>query len=208
MKINVKKCAVLRCTRSRSVSSIQHNYTLSAHEIAIKECHVYLCVEIDLKWSSHIQTISLPVFYFMKRNLYNCSADIKRTAYLGQLWSMLPQSGILIIMLIYRKVQFNGYNILFYYCFTVTSTVLYRASSITALLSTLEIPTLEQRCQSSRLTLVYKIINNLLPISVPSYYHHTQFHTRQHHRDHFILPQATLSCHLYKYSFYPRTIKD
>ena len=82
MKINVKKCAVLRCTHSRSVSSIQHNYTLSAHEIAIKECHVYLCVEIDLKWSSHIQTISLPVFYFMKRNLYNCPADIKRTAYL------------------------------------------------------------------------------------------------------------------------------
>ena len=78
-------------------------------------------------------------------------------------------------------------------------------ASITALLSTLEIPILEQRRQSSRLTLFYKIINNLLPISVPSYYHHTQFHTRQHHRDHFILPQATLNT--YKYSFYPRTIK-
>ena len=58
----------------------------------------------------------------------------------------------------------------------------------------------------SMLTLFYKIINNFLPISVPSYYHHTQFPTRQHHRDHFILPQATLNT--YKYSFYPRTIKD
>ena len=81
-----------------------------------------------------------------------------------------------------------------------------RTSSITALLSTLEITTLEQFHQSSRLTLFYKIINNLLPISVPSYYHHTQFHTRQHHRDHFILPQGTLNT--YKYSFYRRTIKD
>jgi len=56
------------------------------------------------------------------------------------------------------------------------------------------------------LTLLYKIINNLLPIPVPSYYHHTQFPTRQHHRDHFILPQVTLNT--YKYSFYPRTIED
>ena len=46
-----------------------------------------------------------------------------------------------------------------------------RTSSVTALLSTLEIPTLEQRRQSSRLTLFYKIINNFLPISVPSYYY-------------------------------------
>jgi len=74
-----------------------------------------------------------------------------------------------------------------------------RNSSIKALLSNLEIPTLEQRHQSSRLTLFYKIISYLLPISAPSYYHHTQFPTRQHHRDHFILPQATLNT--YKYSF-------
>ena len=53
----------------------------------------------------------------------------------------------------------------------------------------------------------FSIINNLLPISVSSYnYHHTQFHTRQHQRDHFILLQDTLNT--YKYSFYPRTIKD
>ena len=39
-------------------------------------------------------------------------------------------------------------------------------SSITASLSTLEIPTLEQWCQSLRLTLFYNIINNLLPISI------------------------------------------
>ena len=45
MKINANKCAVLRCTCS--LSPIQHNYTLSGHEIAIKERNVYLGVEID-----------------------------------------------------------------------------------------------------------------------------------------------------------------
>ena len=85
MKINVDKCAVLRYTHS--LSPIQHNYTLSGHEIASKECFIYLGVEIDnnLKWSSHIQTISnksTKVLNFIKRNLYNCPADTKRTAYL------------------------------------------------------------------------------------------------------------------------------
>ena len=35
-----------------------------------------------------------------------------------------------------------------------------KATSVTSLLSYIEIPTLEQRCQSSRLILLYKIINN------------------------------------------------
>ena len=35
MKVNVDKCAVLWCTRS--MSPIQHNYTLSGHEIVIKD---------------------------------------------------------------------------------------------------------------------------------------------------------------------------
>ena len=35
-----QKCAVLRCTHS--LSPIQHKYTLSGHEIAIKDRHVYI----------------------------------------------------------------------------------------------------------------------------------------------------------------------
>ena len=72
-----------------------------------------------------------------------------------------------------------------------------RTTSVTSLLSVLNIPTLQQRCQLSRLTLFYKIIK---------YYQRTQFHTRQHHPNHFTLPQVTLNT--YKYSFYSRTIKD
>ena len=65
-----------------------------------------------------------------------------------------------------------------------------RTISVTSLLSTLNIPTLQQRRQSSRLTLFYKIINNSLPISIPAHFQRTQFHTRQHHLN---LPQATLN---------------
>ena len=85
MKVNVEKCAVLRFTCS--LSPILYDYTLASHYIAIKRLHTYLGVGIDsnMTWSSHIQTISnksTKVLNFIKRNLYNCPPDTKRTAYL------------------------------------------------------------------------------------------------------------------------------
>ena len=85
MKINVKKCALLRCTHS--LSPILYDYTLANHNIAIKRLHTYLGIGIDsnMTWSSHIQTISnksTKVLNFIKRNTYNCPPDTKRTAYL------------------------------------------------------------------------------------------------------------------------------
>ena len=78
-----------------------------------------------------------------------------------------------------------------------------RHTSVASLLSSLNIPTLQHRQNSSRLSLFYSIVNNLLPINIPSQYQRTQFHTRNHHPT---LPQASLNS--FKYSFYPRTIRD
>ena len=74
-----------------------------------------------------------------------------------------------------------------------------RTASVTSTLSSLNLSTLQQHCKSSRLTLLYQIINNILLISIPSYYRKTHSHTRQYHQNHFILPQATLNT-TYKYS--------
>ena len=81
-----------------------------------------------------------------------------------------------------------------------------RTASVTSMLSSLNISTLQQCHKSPRLTLFYQIINNTLPISIPSYYQRTHSYTRQYHQNHFILPQSTFN--IYKYSFYPRTIKE
>ena len=85
MKINVDKCAVLRCTHS--LNPIQYTYTLSGHNLNIKKSHTYLGVANDntMSWSSHIQTVSkraTKVLNFIKQNLNNCPSDTKRTAYL------------------------------------------------------------------------------------------------------------------------------
>ena len=85
MKLNVDKCAILRCTRSQI--PIQYVYTLMDCNLDVKRLHTYLDVEIDntMSWSSHIQTVSnraTKVFNFVKRNLGNCPASTKRIAYL------------------------------------------------------------------------------------------------------------------------------
>ena len=159
-----------------------------------------------MSWSSHIQTVSnraTKVLNFIKQNLNNCPSDTKRTAYLTLVRPIMEYA---------TPVWDPYYNTDIYKLEKVQRRAArwilsdYSRNSVTSLLSSLSIPTLQQRHQSSRLTLFYKIINNTLPISIPSHYQRTQFCTRQHHPNHFILPQATLNT--YKYSFYPRTVKD
>ena len=104
---------------------------------------------------------------------------------------MPPLFGILIIILIF---------------ISSARWVLSEYFSVTSMLSSLNISTLQQHRKSSRLTLFYEIISNTLPISIPSYYQRTYSYTRHYHQIHFILHQATINT--YKYSFYPRTIKE
>ena len=55
MKLNIDKCAVLRCT----CSPIPIQYTLMGHNLEIKKLYTYLGVGIDntMSWSSHIQMV-------------------------------------------------------------------------------------------------------------------------------------------------------
>jgi len=138
-----------------------------------------------------------------KRNLCNCPLDTKRTGYLtlvrpimeyaASFWDPYYNTDIYKL----EKVQSRAAQ------WIVSD---YSRNSVTSFLSSLGMPTLQQRRKVSRLTLFYKIINNTLPIFIPSHYQRTQYYTRRYHPNHFILPQATLN--IYKFSFYPRTVKD
>ena len=57
MKLNVDKCALLRCTRSQT--PIQYVYTLIDCNLHVKRLHTYLGVVMDntMSWSPHIQTV-------------------------------------------------------------------------------------------------------------------------------------------------------
>ena len=115
-----------------------------------------------------ISNRSIKVLNFIKRNLYNCPPNTKRIAYLTlvrpimeyatSVWDPYYNTDI------YKseKVQRRAARwILSKYS---------RTASIASMLSSLNISTLQQHRKSSRLTLFYQIINNTLPIFIPSYY--------------------------------------
>ena len=62
-----------------------------------------------------------------------------------------------------------------------------RQSSVTRMLTQLGWPTLQHHHFISRLILFYKIIHEIVPLTIPAYFLPTQYPTRQHHSHHFII---------------------
>ena len=85
MRFNISKCVTFRCYRMLSPSLF--TYVLNDQPISCVDQHPYLGVTLtsNMSFSPHIQKIvakATRVLNFIKRNLYNCSKEIKSKAYL------------------------------------------------------------------------------------------------------------------------------
>ena len=86
MAFNASKCFLLRGTRSRD-NVVNCTYTMMGQPItSVTRRHKYLGVELDSKltWNEHISAITgkpNSSLGFLRRNLYNCSEQIKTQAY-------------------------------------------------------------------------------------------------------------------------------
>ena len=77
-------------------------------------------------------------------------------------------------------------------------------SSVTVMLQDLKWDTLSSRRQTSRLCLLYKILHNIVDITLPSYISPSTRLTRDHNQK-FILPQSRIdAC---KFNFFPNSIR-
>ena len=81
-----------------------------------------------------------------------------------------------------------------------------RVSSVSAMLTELSWPSLQTRHKTSRLKILYKILNHQLAISIPSYYLPSMRATRSYHPLHYIIPFSSTTS--YQYSFFSRTITE
>ena len=79
-----------------------------------------------------------------------------------------------------------------------------RTSSVTVMLQDLNWDTLSSRRQTSRLSLLYKILHNIVDITLPSYITPSTRFTRGHDQK-FILPQSRIDA--YKFNFFPNSIR-
>ena len=131
------------------------------------ETEKYLGVTIsrDLSWDPHISKAAITAnqkLGFLKRNLKGCPADLKKMAYLSSVRASLEYAAIIwdphldkhktMLESVQRKAA------------RWIRSVYGRTSSVTAMLQSLRLETLEERRKCSRLTFMYKIMNDLVAV--------------------------------------------
>ena len=183
MTFNPQKHEFLRIINKKN--PIIHNYYIEISFINEVPHTKYLGVTIDCKlsWNKHIQTIAnkaVQANTFLYRNLRHCSINIKCTCYKSMIRSIVeyalpvwdPHNTINITKLesIQRAVA--------RFCCNDFS----RLSSVTTMLTSLDLPTLQSRRMRAKLIMMYKIINDL--VSIPE--------------DYFISPDTPLRRGYYK----------
>ena len=138
---------------------------------------------------------------FLRRNLYNCPEQIKTQAYYSlvrphleyacSVWDPHTQKNIQSI----EKDQRRAARF-------VKKCNQRTPGTITSLLEELKWPSLEQR----RLTNLYKIVNGTLAVQISNYFRQKERQTRNYHPLKFI--NAGCRTNIYKYSFFPRSLKN
>lgn len=206
MEFHPQKCTVIHVSRKQR--PITNNYLLHGHTLESVSSGKYLGVTINnrLNWTEHINNVrakSSKTLGFLRRNIQGCRADIKSAAYstivrptleyAATVWDPYQQAQIQLLEGVQRRAaRFVKGN---YYVRT--------PGCVTSMMEDLQWEPLETRRLRSRLIMMYKIRNDLIDIPATSYLTPGDTRTRgSKYR------QPPTYKDVYKFSFFPRTIRD
>jgi len=205
MTFNLTKCEHLTVTNKRS--PINSSYKIHDHMVQQVTSTKYLGVTINhnLSWSNHITQIcskANSVLAFLRRNLRQCSTAVKSLAYFtyvqpiveyaSTVWSPHIKADINKLEMIQRRAArfvLNNYS---------------RFASVTRMLDILKWPTLENRRNTAKIIMFYKILHGHVCVEFHNYLHPNRSSTRGHNLRFMQLPT---SIDAYLYSFLPSTIR-
>lgn len=208
MKFHPTKCCALSVTRRNT--TIQSQYRIHDHVLEKVNNVKYLGVTIqqNMNWDGHVNAVynkANKTLGFLRRNLKISSRTIKDRAYkafvrpvleyASSVWDPSAQKFVDKLESIQRRAArfvMNNYE---------------RTSSVTDMLHTLGWQSLEQRRKISRLSMMFKVKNDLAhcPI-IKSKLHPLPSRQRRSHSKQYQLVQCRT---LYRASsFLPRTVKD
>jgi len=136
-------------------------------------------------WKNCLQTNSVNVF--LRRNINSCPSHIKKMCYLAMVWPILEYSSVVwspftnsnihrVEMAQRRAARFIMHNYL-------------PRASVTEMLNNLNLPSLEERCNS--LVMTHKILHNFAQVESRVHLIPTQSYTRGHNQC-FLQPQSTV----------------
>jgi hypothetical protein len=207
MKCNASKCYVLRITNKKK--PVLHNYTMHDQILENVDQNPYLGVLFTnmLKWDTHINNILVKANKSLGflRNISKFPEEIKKRAYQAILrpnveyassaWDPHQENHIKKIEMVQRRSA----------CF-IKHQYSREPGSVTNILKDFKLPTLEIRRKIKRLCLFYTAFHHQIGINIPDYIKQQNRTARQYHPRKF--RNVQISSNTYKYSSFPRTIKD
>ena len=197
------RCSTIRISRSRK--PFTRNYSLKGHVLTTEDSTRYLGVELqsNMAWNKHMdQTIKKgnSMLGFLRRNLKVSNESTKTAAYSSLIrqileycwtvWSLHTQEYInKLEMVQQRAARYVTYRY-------------HNTSSVTSMLDQLEWEARRTKCQ---LTMLFKIINDLVDIPQEEYLIPASKRTRTRHSHKF--RQIPASSDYYLNSFFPKTVR-
>ena len=206
MAFNIKKCAVLSITCKRNPSF--HHYTIFGESLEWVDQHDYLGVTIshDLRWGSPCQKIvqkASRTLGLLCRTLSPCKQEVTTKSYqtlirpqleyMAETWNPHTLDGVNCL----QKIQSASA------CFIYGD--YHRTTSVTHLITTVDWDSLHVCHLLFQSTIFIKIHHGLVNIQFSPDIHPSSFIGRHDHQLKYHLPEASVD--LYKFSFYPRTVK-
>ena len=205
MLFHPDKCNTLQVTRARN--PLTFTYSLKGQDLEAVNTAKYLGVDLsnNLSWNSHIDRTTKKansMLGFLRRNLRVNSSDTKAAAYktlvrpnleyCASVWSPYTAAGKRKIEMVQRRAARYATN------------RYHNTSSVTDMLQDLDWESLESRRVKIQLTLLFKVIQDLVDIPASTYLTPASTRTRANHTKK--LRQISSKSDAYKHSFFPRTI--
>ena len=205
MSFNPSKCEVLRITKKKS--HLQTAYSLHGQTLAVAKSGSYLGVTVsdDLSWNEHVNRVtkkSNSSLAFIRRNLASCPQATKAQAYqslvrpsleyASSAWDPHTQGCVHQLEAVQRRAA------------RFVKGDYHTTSSTSKMIQDLGWQPLQTRRQQAKVTLMYRIVNNLVDIPGEQYLHTTTSVTRGHGLK-FIVPYCRTD--LLRHSFFPSAIR-
>ena len=146
-----------------------HHYSLEKHILEQVENNPYLGVLIssDLKWSTDINKIcnkTNSTLGFIRRNLKHCKKKFKETAYISLVRSVMDYSATVWDPYLHKDIDriegLQRRDARFIYNYYL------RSSSVTSMMESFKWTPLAERRREHRLILLFKIVNDLVAITM------------------------------------------
>jgi hypothetical protein len=209
MEFNPSKCMVMNIRPNSSKFLLPSKYHLHGQTLETSKESKYLGVTItdNLSWSNHIKTIAATgnrTVGFLRRNFRQCTPKVKEATYYTMVrpsleyascvWDPHEQQDKSPLEAVQRKAARYVNN-------NYTERT---PGTVTTMLRNLGWSSLEDRRRINRLTMLYKIDNNMLGLDPINFYKHSDPRTRGPQR---IYQEQNYHPSLF-HAFFPRTIPE